>query len=152
MLLCSDFYDLCVCVCEPADQLYRKDARYRGYLIWYIFRRRHVYLPYLTLPTYKHRELQSIEMGGAKKLSSKMFIMHTISLSELPCPFLWMMKSTYIQEIYLAPYNVISYAMCVTSWWFIERGLFNLWSCTNMNPTYQVHAKSMFYLRNKCPL
>lgn len=53
VLLCFDFYDscVCVCVCEPADQLYRKDATYRGYLTWYIFRL-HVYLPYLTyLPT-----------------------------------------------------------------------------------------------------
>lgn len=54
---------VCVCVCEPADQLYRKDARYRGYLTWYIFRR-HVYLPYLTLPTYKQRELQMYRDRG----------------------------------------------------------------------------------------
>lgn len=63
---------VCVCVCEPADQLYRKDATYRGYLTWYIFRR-HVYLPYLTLPYLptNTKELQSIEIGGAKKLFSK---------------------------------------------------------------------------------
>lgn len=75
-----------VCVCEPADQLYRKDARYRGYLTWYLFRR-HVYLPYLTLPTYKHRKLQTIEIGARRNFPARLFIMHTISLSEASCPF-----------------------------------------------------------------
>lgn len=92
----------CVCVCEPADQLYRKDARYRGYLTWYILSPTCVFtLPYLT---YKHRELQSIEIGARRNFSAELFIMHTIILSELPCPFLWMMKSTYstYKEIYLS--------------------------------------------------
>lgn len=42
----------------------------------------------------------------------------------------------------------------VTSWWFIDirqRGLFLLVVMYEYEP-YQVHAKSMFYLRNKCPL
>lgn len=34
----------------------------------------------------------------------------------------------------------------------VDQGLFELWSCTNMKPIYQAHAKFMFYLRNKCPL
>lgn len=100
MLLCCDFYDLCVCVCEPADQLYRKDARYRGYLTWYIFRR-HVYLPYLTLPYLQHRELQSIEIQARRNFSAKLFIMHTIISSEASCPFLWMKKHVHNKKWYL---------------------------------------------------
>lgn len=69
-----------VCVCEPADQLYQKDARYRGYLTWYIFRR-HVYLPYL-----KHREPQSIERRE-ETFQQNCLLCILLVLEKLPCPF-----------------------------------------------------------------
>lgn len=39
------------------------------------------------LPTYKHPEPQNIEIGARRNFPAELFIMHTISLSELLCPF-----------------------------------------------------------------
>lgn len=92
-----------VCVSEPADQLYRKDARYRGYLTWYIFRR-HVYLPYLTLPTYKHREPQNIEIGARRNFPAKCLLPYAISLSEASLSLFMDEKARTYKKWYLPTY------------------------------------------------
>lgn len=66
--------------------------------------------------------------------------MHTISFSEASLSlFLDDEKHVqYIQRNILAPYNVISYDVCdvLVVYRIRQGGLFNLWSCTNMNPIY----------------
>lgn len=65
------------------------------------------YLTYIQTPrTPKYRD-----EGREENFPAELFIMHTISLSEA-CLSLFWMKSTYIQKIYLAPHNVISYDVC----------------------------------------
>lgn len=75
-------------------------------------------LPYLHTNT---ENSKGIEIGARRTFPAELFIMHTISLSGLPCPFLWMMKSTYITRngTYLPTY-LPNNMLFVTSWWFIQ--------------------------------
>lgn len=84
-----------------------------------------MYLPYLTLPTYKHRELQSIEIGARRNFPAELFIMHTISLSEASLSLFMDEKHVHNKKWYLPTY-LPNNMLCVTSWWFIEldRGAF----------------------------